>query len=190
MPGSRLRLVPPAIEDRIYLIRGERVMLDTDLATLYGVSPKRLNEQVKRNRRRFPRDFMFRLTPREARTLRSQIATLNGGRGRHRKYAPHVFTEHGAVMLASVLNSSIAVRASLEVVRAFVRLRAVLAAHVELARTLHRLERKYNGRFSMVFDAIRRLMRPAAPPRRQIGFLSTSSAPPAARTPSDSRRTG
>src|SRR5215212_9646820 len=110
---SRALIRPDGVARRIHVIRGQKIMLDSDLAALYGVSPKRLNEQVKRNRHRFPRDFMFRLTGSEARALRSQIATLNGGRGRHRKYTPYAFTEHGAVMLASVLNSSIAVRASI-----------------------------------------------------------------------------
>jgi len=114
---------------------------------------------------------MFRLTPREARALRSQIATLDGGRGRHRKYAPYAFTEHGVVMLASVLNSEVAVRVSLQIVRTFVRLRAVVAAHTELARKLEQLERKYDGQFAVVFEAIRGLMNPAlAKQKRAIGF--------------------
>jgi len=172
-------LMSGSIERRIHIVRGEKVLLDSDLAALYSVSPKRLNEQVKRNRRRFPRDFMFRLTPAEARALRSQNATLNGGRGRHRKYAPYAFTEHGVVMLASVLNSQVAVRASLQVVRAFVRLRVAIEAHTELARKLEQLERKYDGQFSVVFEAIRQLMdTSASKPRRQIGFQ-----PARARTP-------
>ena len=122
------------LEHRIHVVRGQKVMLDSDLARLYGVAPKRLNEQVKRNRRRFPADFMFRLTRGEARCLRSQTATLDVGRGRYRKYAPHVFTEHGAVMLASVLSSSVAIAASLHVVRAFVRLRAATGVCKALAR--------------------------------------------------------
>ncbi len=166
-----VQLTSGSIERRIHVVRGEKVLLDSDLAGLYGVSAKRLNEQVKRNRRRFPRDFMFRLTPTEARALRSQNATLNGGRGRHRKHAPYAFTEHGVVMLASVLNSQVAVRASLQVVRAFVRLRVVIEAHAELARKVDHLERKYDGQFSAVFEAIRQLMEPTAPKvRRQIGF--------------------
>lgn len=124
-------LISGSIERRIHLVRGEKVLFDSDLATLYGVTAKRLNEQVKRNRRRFPPDFRFRLTAAEARALRSQIATLNSGRGRHRKYAPCAFTEHGVVMLASVLNSQVAIRASLQVVRAFVRLRVAIEAHTE-----------------------------------------------------------
>ena len=170
-PRHRLLVVPGSIERRIHIVRAEKVVLDSDLAVLYNIKPKRLNEQVKRNRRRFPRDFMFRLTPREARALRSQIATLEGGRGRHRKYAPYAFTEHGVVMLASVLNSEVAVRVSLHIVRTFVRLRAVIAAHTELAHKLEQLERKYDGQFAVVFEAIRQLMNPArAQPKRAIGF--------------------
>ena len=169
-----MRVIAGGLEQRIHLIRGEKVMLDSDLAALYGVSAKRLNEQVNRNRRRFPSDFMFRLTASEARSLRSRIATLDSGRGRHRKYAPYAFTEHGAVMLASVLNSPTAVRASLLVVRAFVRLRAALGAHTTLARKLKELEQKYDGQFSVVFEAIRQLMEPSAPPARpQIGFRTS-----------------
>jgi hypothetical protein len=166
-----LQAVQGSIERRIYIIRGEKVVLDSDLAVLYGIQPKRLNERVKRNRRRFPCDFMFRLTVKEARALRSQIATLDGGRGRHRKYAPYAFTEHGVVMLASVLNSDVAIRVSLQIVRAFVRLRAAIAAHTELARKLEQLERKYDGQFTVVFEAIRRLMAPgSSKPKRVIGF--------------------
>jgi phage regulator Rha-like protein len=139
------------VERKIYLLREEKVMLDSDLAELYGVSAKRLNEQVKRNRRRFPDDFMFQLTAEEAEFLRSQIATLKTGRGQHRKYRPYAFTEHGAVMLASVLNSPIAVAASIQVVRAFVRLRAILATHKDLARKLAEMEQKY-GRTGLSRD--------------------------------------
>jgi len=168
-----LEVVQGSIERRIHIIRGEKVVLDSDLAVLYGIPPKRLNEQVKRNRRRFPNDFMFRLTAKEARALRSQIATINGGRGRHRKYAPYAFTEHGVAMLASVLNSKVAVRVSLQIVRTFVRLRAAIAAHTELARKLEQLERKYDGQFTVVFEAIRQLMAPGtAKAKRAIGFRS------------------
>jgi phage regulator Rha-like protein len=160
------------IERRIFFIRGEKVMLDSDLARLYGVSTARLNEQVKRNRHRFPEDFMFQLNKEEAEGLRSQSAILKtGARGQHRKYLPYAFTEHGAVMLASVLNSSTAVQASIQVVRAFVRLRSILAAHKELAQKLEEMEKKYDARFREVFEAIRQLMGPTtASPKRPIGF--------------------
>jgi hypothetical protein len=139
MPSSTLpkRVLLMAAEEsirgRILLVRGHKVMLDSDLADVYGVAVKRLNEQVKRNRRRFPADFMFQLTAREASVLRSQFATSKTGRG-GRRSRPYAFTEHGAVMLASVLNSVTAIGASILVVRAFVRLRIVLAAHKDLAR--------------------------------------------------------
>jgi hypothetical protein len=168
--GRQTLVLSDRIARRIHVIHGQKVMLDSDLAALYGVSSKRLNEQVKRNRRRFPRDFMFHLNGVEARALRSQIATLNRGRGRHRKYQPYAFTEHGAVMLASVLNSTVAVRASIQVVRAFVRLRARLDADTELSRKLTDLERNYDRRFRIVFDAIRQLMQSPPTRTRRIGF--------------------
>lgn len=142
MTSKTQAIVPAAgIESRIFLIRGSKVMLDSDLADLYQVSTKRLNEQVRRNRERFPKDFMFQWTPRETAALRSQFATSNRQRG-GRRYRPYAFTEHGAVMLASVLNSPVAVQASIRVVRAFVRLREDLATHKELAGKLTELERR------------------------------------------------
>jgi hypothetical protein len=162
------------IEPAILVVRGFRVILDEDLAKLYGVPTKRLNEQVTRNQDRFPEDFMFRLTQEEWRALRSQIATSEGGRG-GRRYAPRAFTEHGAVMAANVLNSKTAVRASIQVVRAFVRLRQILATHEELARKLAALENRYDKQFKVVFDAIRQLMTPVEKERRPIGFVRTDS---------------
>lgn len=157
------------IDRAIFLIRGQKVMLDVDLANLYGVTTKRLNEQVRRNRNRFPVDFMFRLTKGETDALKSQFATSRGGHG-GRRTLPFVFTEHGAVMLASVLNTAIAVHASIQVVRAFVRLRRLLATNVYLARKLAELENKYDAQFKIVFDAIRKLMIPPEPNHRPIGF--------------------
>jgi phage regulator Rha-like protein len=156
------------IERAILLIRGEKVMLDSDLAALYGVETKRVNEQVRRNLSRFPPDFMFQLTAREWDSLRSQFATLK--RGQHRKYLPYAFTEHGALMLANVLNSERAAQTSVQVVRAFVRLRQLLASNAELARKLEALETKYDAQFKVVFDAIRQLMTPEPSKRREIGF--------------------
>jgi len=144
-------------------------MLDVDLAALYGVEVKVLNQAVKRNIHRFPDDFMFRLSRAEAMSLRSHSVTLDGGRGRHRKYLPMVFTEQGVAMLSSVLRSLRAVRVNIEIMRAFVRLRRTLAANAELARRLDALERKYDGRFATVFEAIRELMAPRRM-RRPIGF--------------------
>jgi hypothetical protein len=163
-------VVPLAeIERRILTVRGQKVMLDSALAHLYGVPTKRLNEQVRRNLGRFPPDFMFQLIAEEVNVLRSQIATSKPGRG-GRRYLPYAFTEHGAIMLASVLNTPIAVQASVQVVRAFVRLREMLATNKDLARKLHELEKKYDAQFKVVFDAIRQLMAPSQPRPKRIGF--------------------
>jgi len=163
------------VEQAIVLVRGEKVMLDADLAKLYGVTTKRLNEQIKRNRERFPDDFMFQLTREEAESLRhsrSQNATLK--RGQNIKYLPYAFTEHGAIMAANVLNSKRAVQASVAVVRVFIRLRQMLASNADLAQKLEELERKYDRQFKVVFDAIRQLMTPPEPKRKQIGFHAKS----------------
>lgn len=172
-PGmSSTALVPlERIEKSILLIRGHKVMLDADLAKLYGVPVRRLNEQVKRNADRFPVDFLFRLTAEEVDALRSQTATLKRGRGQHRKYLPYAFTEHGALMAANVLRSRRAVEVSVLVVRAFVRLRELAGSHADLAGRLDELERKTDVRFRAVFVTIRKLMAPApVPPRQRIGF--------------------
>ncbi len=154
------KLIPvPDIEQHIYLIRGHKVMLDSDLAMLYGVSVKVLNQAVKRNRSHFPDDFMFQLTPEEQDLLRSQIVTLkNLGRGRHRKYQSYAFTEYGVSMLSSVLRSEQAVQVNILIMRTFGKLRGLLYAHKELAQRLEELERKYDAQFRVVFDAIRELM--------------------------------
>ncbi len=157
------------IERAILLIRGEKVMLDSSLAEIYGVETKVLNRAVQRNQARFPSDFMFQLTAEEAKSLRCQIGTSNAGRG-GRRYLPYAFTEHGALMLANVLNSERAAQTSVQVVRAFVRLRQMLASNAELARKLAALENKYDTQFKVVFHAIRQLMSPPARPKREIGF--------------------
>ena len=163
------------IQESIYLVRGHKVMLDSDLAVLYGVTTKRLNEQVRRNAGRFPEDFMFQLTDEETGALRSQFATSNRGRG-GRRSRPYVFTEHGAVMLASVLRSETAIQASVYVVRAFVQLREMLASHKDLARKLEDLEKKYDKQFAVVFTAIRQLMEPPpVKPKGRIGFNTRKS---------------
>ncbi|MBM3745539.1 MAG: ORF6N domain-containing protein [Acidobacteria bacterium] len=168
MPGREL--IPlDAIERKILLIRGARVMLDADLARLYGVRTKRLNEQVKRNRDRFPQDFMFQLTAQEKTEVVADCDHLQ--RLKFSPALPYAFTEHGAVMLANVLNSKVAVRASVQVVRAFVKLREVLATHRELAHKIAEMEEKYDERFRAVFAAIKKLMEPPVlPPKRRIGF--------------------
>ncbi|HKO95613.1 MAG TPA: ORF6N domain-containing protein [Pyrinomonadaceae bacterium] len=161
------------IEKVILVIRGVKVILDSDLAALYGVTTARLNEQVKRNLARFPADFAFRLTTPEFTDLMSQIATSSSKHGGRRK-PPLAFTEHGAIMAANVLNSKRAVQASVQVVRAFIRLRQMLASHSELSRKLVDLENKYDAQFAVVFDAIRQLMKPASQERKQIGFTTAT----------------
>ncbi len=161
------------VERAIHVIRGQKIMLDSDLAEVYGVTTGRLNEQVRRNLERFPEDFMFRLTDVEASSLRSQIATLKAGRGQHRKYLPYAFTEHGAVMLASVLNSPQAVEASIFVVRAFIRMREMLGAHKELAEKIAELDRRvgqHDESIRSLVQAIRQLMAPAEGKTKRIGF--------------------
>jgi hypothetical protein len=159
------------IEKRIFEIRGQRVMFDSDLAELYGVSTKRLNEQVKRNKERFPPDFMFRLSYQELRNLRSQFATSSlkehswGGK----RILPYVFTEHGAVMLASVINSLIAVNTSIQIVRAFIQIREMAVGYAELSKRINSLEKKYDAKFKVVFEVFRELMKPAQG-RKKIGF--------------------
>jgi hypothetical protein len=161
------------IQTRILLIRGEKVLLDSELAMLYGVTTRRLNEQVKRNRDRFPEDFMFRLTRRELSNLMSQFATSSSAWGGPRKL-PYVFTEHGAIMAANVLNSDCAVKASIQVVRAFVKFRQVMVSHKELARKLAELENRldrHDDEIVALMTAIRELMEP--PPtrsRKLLGF--------------------
>jgi hypothetical protein len=162
------------IESAILLIRGQKVILDMDLARLYGVTTKRLNEQVKRNRKRFPADFMFRLTVEEKAEVVANCDHL--AKLRFSPGLPHAFTEHGAVMLASVLNSELAIKASLYVVRAFVRLRAFLTAHKELDKKLDELERRvesHDAHIQSLFEAIRRLMAPDPPKPRRIGFRAS-----------------
>jgi hypothetical protein len=156
-------------EQHIIRLRGQSVILDTDLAALYGVTVKRLNEQVKRNQDRFPDDFVFQLTENEWKNLRSQSATSRGHGGR--RYMPFAFTEHGAIMAATVLNSPQAVTMSLAVVRAFVKLRRMAMSVEGLARKVNALEQKYDKQFKVVFDAVRRLMAPPPEPtKRKIGF--------------------
>lgn len=164
-----------AVEESILLIRGQKVILDRTLAKLYGVSTKVLNQAVKRNLERFPSDFMFQLTMDEARALQatrfSQIVTLKRShQGRNTTYRPYAFTEHGILMLSSVLKSNRAVGVNIEIMRAFVRLRELLASNEELNMRLDSLERKYDGQFKVVFEAIRQLMRPASTQKTTIGF--------------------
>ncbi len=169
---------------RIHVVRGQRVLLDTDLAAFYGETTKRLNQQVSRNKERFPEGFMFQLEAQESEALRLQIATLKPqaplGRGQHRKYAPFAFTEHGAIMAAMVLKSARATALSVHVVRAFVALRGMVASNRELAQKVHSLERKvsvHERNIAQLADAMSELLAAPAPPSRPIGFVTPS--PPA-----------
>jgi hypothetical protein len=162
---------PEQVEQAILLIRGQRVMLDRDLAALYGVETKNLNKAVRRNLDRFPADFMFQLTAEESESLRFQFGTLK--RGQHSKYPARVFTQEGVAMLSSVLRSPRAVQVNIAIMRVFVRLRETLALHKDLAHKLAELERKIEGHDASIhnlFDAIRQLMTPPEKPRREIGF--------------------
>jgi len=163
------------IERSILLIRGHKVMLDADLAELYGVETRALLQAVSRNQKRFPEDFMFQMSKEEYELLRSQIVISKKGRG-GRRYLPYVFTEQGVAMLSSVLRSERAVQVNVEIMRAFVRLRRMLASNEELARKLAALEKKYDSQFRVVFDAIRGLMAPPEPNKRKIGFLAKERA--------------
>ncbi len=168
---SKQSLIPvDRIEKIILLLRRQKVMLDADLAGLYGVETRVLVQAVKRNLERFPEDFMFQLNKEEADFSRSQIVTLKKGRGQHSKYLPYAFTEQGVAMLSSVLRSQRAIQVNIEIMRAFIRLRKMLASHAELARKLDALEKKYDAQFKDVFEAIRQLMAPPEPKRRAIGF--------------------
>jgi hypothetical protein len=156
------------IEGSILLIRGQKVMLDVDLASLYGVETRILTRAVQRNLDRFPDDFMFQLTAEEFDDLRSQIGISSRWGGR--RYRPYAFTEHGVAMLSSVLRSERAVQVNIEIMRTFVRLRLMLASNAELERRLDELEARYDVQFRAVFDTIRELMRPPSAPRRRLGF--------------------
>lgn len=166
---TKATLIPiDRIERSILLLRGQKVMLDSDLAELYGVPTKALNQAVKRNKERFPDDFMFQLTPDE----KTKVVT-NCDRLKRLKFSstlPYVFTEHGAVMLASVLSSPVAVDVSIQIVKTFIRLRELLASNKELAKKIEELEKKYDVQFKIVFDAIRQLMTPPEPKKKKIGF--------------------
>ena len=197
---SEANLIPTSrIERKIFLLRGEKVMLDRDLAELYGVETKVLNQAVKRNLERFPDDFMFQVSKEAAaQILRSQIVTLkdetSGKRskktgilrsqsvtlrhGEHMKYRPYAFTEQGVAMLSGVLNSPRAIQTNLAIMRTFVQLRQLLATHADLSRKLAAIEGKYDQQFRVVFDAIRELMSEKKSPKREIGFHTLMPKPP------------
>jgi hypothetical protein len=171
--GALARVEAESIDRSIRIVRGSRVLLDEDLAALYEVPVKRLNEQVKRNLERFPADFMFQLTFDEHAHLRSQIATSSSWGGRRKR--PYAFTEQGVAMLSSVLHSGRAVQVNIEIMRAFVRLRRMLQQSSELSRKLTELEKKYDAQFRVVFEAIQELMEPPEEPRSTIGFRPRST---------------
>lgn len=190
MSGEPLPLA--TIAQRIVVLREHKVLLDSDLAAMYDTTTKRFNEQVKRNLARFPADFMFQLSEEEYASLRSQAATLKSGRGQHRKYLPYAFTEHGAIMAATILNSPRATEVSVYVVRAFVQLRELAGVNKELALRLDELENRtdlmslkqetfeHSARVQLkqIFDALRVLMAPpVSPPKRPIGFVTPDEPP-------------
>jgi hypothetical protein len=176
MASKQLPIPAERIEKAILLVRGQKVMLDRDLAELYGVTTGNLNKAVKRNLDRFPPDFMFQLKQEEYESLRFQFGILK--KGQHSKYLPYAFTEQGVAMLSSVLRSKRAVHVNIEIMRAFVRLRQFLSAHKELEQKLEEMEMKYDEQFQVVFEAIRQLMTPPDPPRKRIGFEAKEAAAP------------
>jgi len=157
------------IEKKIYLVRGQKVMLDSDLAELYEVETRALVQAVKRNIGRFPPDFMFQLNNQEVTSLRSQIVISKSGKG-GRRYIPYVFTEQGVAMLSSVLNNERAILVNIAIMRAFVKLRDMISSHKDMAKRLDELEEKYDAQFKVVFDAIRQLMTPPETGKKKIGF--------------------
>ncbi len=156
------------IEGKIFTIRGKRVMLDKDLALLYGVETKMLNRALKRNIERFPEDFTFQLTKEELDDLRFHFGTSSWG---GQRYLPYAFTENGVAMLSGILNSKRAIQANIQIMRTFTRLREIMASHKDLARKIEDMEKKYDYQFKVVFDAIKQLLEPPVKPKKRIGFL-------------------
>jgi len=183
MPAQNAIVPTPLISQKIFFVRGTRIMLDADIARLYGVATKNLNKAVKRNATRFPADFMFQLSPKDLHSLRFQTGTSNLGRG-GRRYAPYAFTEQGIAMLSSVLRSTRAVQVNVAIMRTFVRLREMLTTHEELRRKIDAMEKRYDARFQAIFDTIRQMLETPIPAKRQIGFhtklgLTSKPAKPA-----------
>jgi hypothetical protein len=173
---DRKSLPAAHISQKIYFLRGTRVMLDADLALLYGVTTKNLNKAVKRNVNRFPSDFMFRLKVDEARILRFQSGTSSGAAHGGRRYLPYVFTEQGIAMLSSVLHSDRAVQVNVAIMRAFLQLRAMLATHEDLRRKIDEMEKRYDAKFHAVFATLRQMLEAPIPAKRQIGFHTRSQS--------------
>ena len=177
--GSTVKIIPQEIiQNKIFIIRGKKVMFDRDLAQLYGVETKALNQAVKRNIERFPEDFMFRLSKAEMEGLKSQFAISNSlrsqfvtlKRGQHLKYLPYAFTEYGILMLSSVLNSKRAIQVNIQIMRTFSKLRDMLASHVELKRKIEDMEKEYDYQFKVVFDTIKKTITPPKKAKKFIGF--------------------
>jgi hypothetical protein len=171
---NQVQVITENIAGKIYSIRGERVMLDYDLASLYNLEAKRLKEAVRRNRKRFPEDFMFELSKHEYENLRSQFASSSWG---GQRYTPYAFTEQGVAMLSGILNSDRAINVNIAVMRAFVQMRRMLETHRDLDEKIRKLESKYDEQFSMVFEAIRQLIRKENEPRNPVGFKIGSPPP-------------
>ena len=170
---AKTKAIAERIRQTIFLIRGQKVILDVHLAELYEVETRALVQAVTRNRTRFPRDFMFQLTKREFASLRSQIVISNIRGGR--RSAPYAFTEHGVAMLSSVLRSNRAISVNIEIVRAFVYLRRIISEHADLAKRIDELEELYDGKFQIVFDAIRGLIQPPVKEKKRIGYLVSTA---------------
>ena len=184
MKPKALLIITEKIEQKIFLIRGKKVMLDRDLSTLYGVETKALNQAVKRNIKRFPKDFMFQLTTSEFQNWKSQIVTSNPNlplrsqfvtlkQGQHAKYLPYAFTEQGVAMLSSVLNSDKAIEVNIQIMRTFTKLRELMIQHKDLEERITTLEKKYDRKFKNIFEAIRQLLQPSVQPLKPkipIGF--------------------
>jgi hypothetical protein len=174
---SQNAIVPTAlINHKIFFVRSTRVMLDADLAQLYGVATKNLNKAVKRNASRFPSDFMFQLSSKDLQSLRFQFGTSKPGRG-GRRFAPYAFTEQGVAMLSSVLRSARAVQVNVAIMRTFVRLREMLATHEELRRKIDVMEKRYDARFQAVFETIRQMLETPIPAKKPIGFHARPQLP-------------
>jgi hypothetical protein len=173
---SNALLPTTLISRKIYFFRGMRVILDSDLAQLYRVTTSNLNQAVRRNYKRFPKDFMFQLSEKDLKSLRSQFAISNTvGRG-GRRYRPYAFTEHGVAMLSSVLHSDRAVQVNIAIMRAFLQLRAMLASHEDLRRKIIKMEKRYDSKFHAVFATLRQMLETPIPPKRQIGFHSQNES--------------
>jgi len=175
--GKEIMISDELVMNKIYLIRGQKVMLDRDLAELYGVETKVLNQAVKRNAARFPEDFMIQLTKSEWESLRSQIVTLEAGRGKYPKYAPTVFTEQGVAMLSSVLNSETAIRVNIQIIRIFTRMREMIMTHKDILLQLEKIEKKLSGHdedIQLIFKYLKQLLNPPQQPRKRIGFKTSN----------------